>query len=123
MYGPEACAAFISSNPWAEQFVPGLGWSLQRAQAALPLPRPLPARATERAWSDAVAAVAERRALSMWDRYWNHKYDWLDTQTRAKRFQRQAGAATNHLHDFQDYVLRETAERMASVGLAEAVRL
>ncbi|MFT4977330.1 MAG: hypothetical protein ACI8S6_003235 [Myxococcota bacterium] len=123
MYGPSACAELIEANPWARRFVPGLDWSLARAQAALPLPSGGPAGATERLWSDAVAVRAERSALSMWDRYWNRKYDWLPDEVRARRFQRQAGTATNHLHDFQDYVLREASARLSAAGLDEPVRL
>lgn len=123
MYGPETCAAFIEQNRWASQFVPGLAWSLERARCAPPLPRARAASALERVWSDSVASVAEQRALEMWDRYWNRKYNWLRADVRAKRFQRQAGAATNHLHDFQDYVLREVSSRLDAVDAAEALRL
>ena len=123
MYGPEACAAFISANSWASRFVPGLDWSLQRAHNARPLPQPRSVGAIERLWSDRVALRVEHRALSMWDRYWNRKYGWLSEDVRAKRFQRRPGVATNHLHDFQDYVLGEVTMRLSAVGQDEAVRL
>ena len=42
MYGPRACASLISANPWARRFVPGMDWSLARAQRARPLPLPRP---------------------------------------------------------------------------------
>ena len=67
------------------------------------------------------AARVEAGALSAWNRYWNRKYDWLDQDTRSQRFKRRPEIATNHLHDFQLYVLREVAERLADVGVHESL--
>ena len=123
MYGPEACASFIQANWWAEQFVPGLSWSLQRAQQARSLPGKPWLKPVGKMLPDGMKHRLERQALDMWDRYWNRKYNWLDERDRAQRFQRQPHVATNHLHDFQDHVLREVAQRLESIGQHEAVRL
>ena len=42
-------------------------------------------------------------------------------EVRAQRFKRRAGVATNHLHDFQAYVLREVRARYDAVGLKRPV--
>ncbi len=56
--------------------------------------------------------------MKLWDGYWNKKYAWLRPDLRAQRFKRRSEIATNHLHDFQDYVLREVAARYNRAGLA-----
>lgn len=123
MYGPEACAGFLAANPWAERFVPGMSWSMERAENARQQPRPRPVTTLEAVWSGPLASQAEKRALSLWDRYWRHKYDWLSEAQRDRRFQRDKSVATNHLHDFQEYVLREAQGRMTQAGLSESVVL
>ena len=116
MAGPEACAALLDANPWAERYIPGLSWSRERATRAPAVVQP----AWSRFVSDrgAVPESVERRALALWDGYWNKKYAWLRPDLRAQRFKRRSEIATNHLHDFQDYVLREVAARYARAGLA-----
>jgi hypothetical protein len=61
---------------------------------------------------------SSERRLELWDGYWNKKYAWLRDDLRAQRFKRRSEIATNHLHDFQDYVLREVAARYDRAGLA-----
>ena len=123
MHGPKACAAFVLANDWAGRFVPGLPWSLERARRARRLPRPALSRGVERLWRGAAATALESRSRSMWDRYWRRKYDWLTEESRTRRFQRGAEVSTNHLHDFQGYVLREASSRFAMAGLEEELRL
>ena len=123
MYGPEACMAFISANSWAEQFVPGLDWSVERAGNARQQTRSRSVTAVESAWSGPLAQQAEKRALSLWDRYWRRKYHWLSESQRDRRFQRSATVATNHFHDFQEYVLREAQGRLSRAGLSEPIVL
>jgi hypothetical protein len=123
MFGPEACAGFLAANRWAEHFVPGMSWSLARADNARRQPRLRPVSAVEAVWRGPLADQAERRALRLWDRYWRRKYDWLSDAQRDRRFQREESVATNHLHDFQEYVLREANKRMAQAGLVEPVVL
>ncbi|MEL6344885.1 MAG: hypothetical protein AAFV53_17340 [Myxococcota bacterium] len=123
MYGPDACTAFIDANPWASRFVPGLCWAHQRAQNARQMPAVTGRAPFEALWSDTLARRTEQTALSLWDRYWNRKYDWLARDVRAQRFRRSQSTATNHLHDFQDYVLREVQARLDEVALQEPVRI
>ena len=123
MYGPEACTAFLSANDWAERFVPGLPWSVERAGNARHQTRSRSVSAVESAWSGPLAHQAEQRALSLWDRYWRRKYHWLSESQRDRRFQRSATVATNHFHDFQEYVLREAQGRLSRVGLSEPIVL
>ena len=123
MFGPQACTDFLHANRWAAQFVPGMDWSVARAQNARRQSRHMPVTAVERAWSGPLATAAEKRALSMWDRYWRRKYSWLSESQRQRRFQRGEEVATNHLHDFQEYVLREARGRLSQAGLDEPVTL
>jgi len=121
MWGRQACVSLLAENTWAARFVPGFDWSRQRA-ACTPLgPRRRSARAIEGIWRGPPAARVEAGALAAWNRYWNRKYDWLDQDTRAQRFKRRPEIATNHLHDFQLYVLREVAERLADAGVHESL--
>ena len=117
MYG-DACARLLEANGWAARFVPGWDWALRRARNAPDLPRRRVAGGIE-----AIAAVGgedlDRRALSAWDRYWTRKYAWLDDATRAQRFKRRPDVATNHLNDFQFWVLDEWRERLRRHGIAE----
>lgn len=123
MYGPEACATLLHANPWCRRFVPGMDWALQRAAVAAPLPpRPL-ATGIEAMARGAAGQRIERASVAAWDRYWNRKYAWLDAATRAQRFKRREEVATNHLHDFQGYVLDEVRRRLDAVGLDEPLEL
>lgn len=117
MYGQQACLELLEANRWAARHVPGLDWSLERVRTMPPEPPRRLARAVELAWVDGVARAVERASLGFMDRYWNRKYDWLDDRTRSQRFKRREDLATNHLHDFQLYVLREVEERLREVGL------
>lgn len=115
VFGRDACVALLRANGWAERWVPGLSWAVERA-GRLPPSAPLRAAPTS-----AVGDRVERAALRAWDTYWNRKYAWLDAADRAQRFKRRPGVATNHLHDFQDYVLREADGRMRAAGLDRPV--
>jgi hypothetical protein len=116
MAGAEACTALIDANQWAERYIPGLSWSRERATRAPAIEQPGWSRfVSERG---TVPSSVEKKALELWDGYWNKKYAWLRPDLRAQRFKRRSEIATNHLHDFQDYVLREVAARYARAGLA-----
>lgn len=108
--GREGCVALLEANAWAREFVPGLDWSIARARALSPdsLAGPGEPRA---------GGPAEAAAMRAFDRYWDRKYDWLDAGVRSQRFKRRAHVATNHLHDFQGYVLREVDARYRAVDL------
>ncbi len=122
MYGRETCVALLEANRWAQQYVPGLEWSLERAKTLPPEPsRPL-ARGVEALWGDGFARGVERGALGLMNAYWNRKYDWLDREVRDQRFKRREHMATNHLHDFQLYVLREVDERLRELGVVEELQ-
>lgn len=108
--GREACVALLEANDWAREFVPGLDWSIARAAALPPDDLPPPGEA-------AAAGRVEAAAMRAFDRYWDRKYDWLDAGVRSQRFKRRTDVATNHLHDFQGYVLREVDSRYRAVGL------
>lgn len=114
--GPEAAVALLDGNVWAARFVPGLSWSRERASHAEALPG---VRRLERALGGGWAASLEGHAREGWRRYWDHKYDWLNEGVRAQRFKRREEIATNHLHDFQEYVLREVRSRLEEEGLDE----
>lgn len=116
LHGAEACAAFLDANAWAARYVPGLPWSLARAHAAPTHPASPAARGVE-ALAALTGAGLESAALRAWDGYWNRKYAWLDVGTRAQRFKRRPEVSTNHLHDFQDYVLRELHRRCTEAGV------
>lgn len=117
LHGANWCAALLEANrSWAEPLVPGLGWSIARAYNA-----PTHARragAVVEALVDPLGPGYERSAMALWDRYWNQKYAWLDRGTRAQRFKRRPDIATNHLHDFQAYVLTEYTMRCERLGVA-----
>ena len=72
----------------------------------------------ERMLTGAHAAPLERRSMAWWGRFWNRKYGWLAESLRVQRFKRRPGISTNHLHDFQGYVLDEVARRFAAAGLS-----
>lgn len=108
--GRESCVALLEANVWAREYVPGLDWSIARAKALSPdtLAGPGEPRARVR---------FESLAMDAFDRYWDRKYHWLDAGVRAQRFKRRQYVATNHLHDFQGYVLREVDARYRAVQL------
>ena len=120
--GPEACTALLDANPWASRFVPGMAWSRERARHALPLRIGRAARLAERAWSGSWTGPLERAAMDGWRRFWATKYGWLDPSVRSQRFKQREEISTNHLHDFQDYVLREVESRNRVQGITEALR-
>ena len=111
IYNGALCADFLRANaPWASRYVPGISWSIARAEALQD------ADATHTA--DALAPDwLEQKCLQFWNHYWNRKYGYLDDDTRAQRFKRTSDRATNHLHDFQDYVLDALKERCALLGV------
>ena len=106
------CKRFIEANAeWARTYVPGLDWSINRAHALCDGDIQAPSTApTSPTWLD-------RRCLSFWEHYWNRKYGYLDERTRAQRFKRRADRSTNHLHDFQTYVLDAWEERCEALGV------
>ncbi len=117
MYGPEAATALLQANRWAQDYVPGFDWSIERARCAQPLPM------QPRGRSDgALAPVAERLdhwAMGAWDAFWNRKYGWLSEGDRSKRFKRERGVATNHLGDHQQWLLDTWAERLDAAGVSQ----
>lgn len=118
LHGADACVALLEANAgWARRFVPGFAWSVERARNAPTHPRPATVGALEAALRPAAPRI-ERAALAAWDRYWNAKYAWLPDATRRQRFKRTPQAATNHLHDFQGYVLTELERRLVVAGLS-----
>lgn len=121
--GPEACTALLDANPWASRFVPGLPWSRERATHAPPLRPRRSARLAETVWSGPWTAPLEAQMMDGWRRFWAVRYPWLSPTVRAQRFKQRSEIATNHLHDFQDYVLREVEGRLQNQGLTEDLRL
>ena len=118
LHGSADAVALLEANrAWAEPLVPGYDWSVTRARNAPGLRAPRPVRAFEAAFGPFGPSV-ERVGLAAWNRYWNRKYAWVDEQDRAHRFQRGPSVATNHLHDFQRYVLDEHARRCRAYGIA-----
>ncbi len=114
--GREACVAFLRANAWASRYVPGLGWSITRAANLAPGSVGAPVAESRLGPLLSLAGV-EGRAMTLWSSYWNRKYSWLGRGVRAQRFKRRAEISTNHLHDFQGYVLREVASRVEAAGL------
>lgn len=117
VFGREACVAFLEANAWTEHFVPGRSWSVARARSLPPGPPVVttPPRALGR--------TAEAMGRAAWSEFWDRKYRWLSPAERSQRFKRQEGRATNHLHDFQSYVLGEVASRLARAGVHETLVL
>lgn len=118
MYGPEACTALVDQNrAWAAEHIWNQDFIRGRAQAAASLPERSGSRSAERL-VQALPGV-EERALGFWNRYWNRKYGWLDSDSRDQRFKRREDIATNHLNDFQGWVLREWRERCVDAGIED----
>jgi hypothetical protein len=115
MHGARRCAEFLAANLWAERYVPGVRWNLERAERAPTLSAGPLAPAIEAAMRPAGGAI-ERASSRVWDRYWDRKYAWLDAGTRRQRFKRRPEIATNHLHDFQGWVLSEFERRLRAAG-------
>jgi hypothetical protein len=116
MYNGPLCAAFLEANAWARDYVPGFEAWVERAHNAPDLPGRPAADRIER-WLEGSGEALDRRALHAWDRYWNHKYAWLDDATRAQRFKRRPELSTNHLHDFQFRVLDAWSRRLRAHGI------
>lgn len=123
LHGPDACTDLLAHNDWARAFVPGLDWSVERAQAALPLAQGPVVHRVEAALSGPLGARVDAAALRAWDAFWERRYAWLDQGLRSQRFKRRPEVATNHLHDFQSYVLGEARQRLQAAGLDEPVEL
>jgi len=117
MKGPKACTQLLETNAWAGALIPGYGWTIHRAGNAPSLPPRIPARLLEKGLGKAGRRL-DRMALKSWDNYWNRKYSWIETKGRNKRFKRRNDIATNHLNDFQSWVLDEWVERLAQHGVA-----
>ena len=112
MVGPAACAALLDQNrAWAEPLLPGYAWSRRRADHAEPLPPRLPAPPAP------LLDRLEPALMRAWSGYWDRKYRWLPDAIRAARFKRRPEVATNHLHDFQVYVLDAYRDRCRAAGL------
>jgi hypothetical protein len=118
LHGAAWCVALLDANEaWASAHVPGYAFNRERASHAPTHPPFAPTRLVEAA-ARPVGPALDRAAFSVWDTYWNRKYAWLSEATRDQRFKRRPEVATNHLHDFQAYVLTEYARRCAAVGVA-----
>jgi hypothetical protein len=110
MAGRNATLQFLEANHhWVRHFVPGFEWSIERARNMAP-DSPSRLRVPNSSW-------LEKRAMSLWSHYWDRKYHWLDPVTRDRRFKRRPEIATNHLHDFQGYVLDEVQHRLTPLGV------
>ncbi|MDP2312816.1 MAG: hypothetical protein Q8P41_07915 [Pseudomonadota bacterium] len=117
VHGAAWCVALLDSNrAWASAHVPGFAWSRERATLAPTHPPFAPTRLVEGA-TRPFGGTLDRAAFSVWDGYWNRKYDWLPDATRSQRFKRRPEVATNHLHDFQGYVLKEYGRRCLAAGV------
>ncbi len=114
LHNAALCGAFLDANAWASAFVPGIAFNRARALAAPTFPANPVARAVERLLGPRVEAAS----MTAWDRYWNTKYDWLPAEVRRQRFKRRPEISTNHLHDFQQYVLDEYRQRCDAAGVA-----
>ncbi|MFZ5478865.1 MAG: hypothetical protein ACOZNI_18980 [Myxococcota bacterium] len=113
LHGADVCARLLDANTWARRFVPGLAFARARAERAPTHPRSGLARVVE----PMLGGAAEAWSARTWDRYWNRKYDFLDEATRAQRFKRGEHVATNHLHDFREWVIGEFTRRCAEEGV------
>jgi hypothetical protein len=110
LYGRQACTRLLTSNLWAQRFIPGFSWSINRASMA-------PVHTRSSSPPGLLGARLEKSAQNSWDRFWNRKYSYLSDATRAQRFKRSSTVSTNHLHDFQGYVLQELSRRTQEVGI------
>lgn len=117
IHGAAWCVALLDANrAWAIDHVPGLAWSRERATHAPTHRSFVPTRVVERL-TRPIAHTLDRASFSVWDGYWNRKYSWLPEPTRSQRFKRRPEVATNHLHDFQGYVLAEYVRRCIASGI------
>lgn len=114
LHNSALCAAFLDANSWANAYVPGLAFNRERAASAPTFPGNPGARVVERLLGPRMEAAS----MTAWDRYWNTKYHWLAADVRRQRFKRRPEIATNHLHDFQQYVLNEYTRRCDAAGIA-----
>lgn len=115
MHGPAACTALLAENPWARRFVPGYDQAIARASWAAATPQTALKSRIE-GW---IPASADAQAEAIVTGFWDRRYAWLPESERKRRFQRGAGVATNHLHDFTEYVTAAYATRIADAGLPE----
>ncbi len=104
------CGDLVRANPWARRWIPGLDHAVLRGEAAPG------GRASVSPWAP-LARALDTRLQQRWNTLWDRKYDWLDEETRARRFKRTPDRATNHLHDFRGYVIDAYRERCLSEGL------
>lgn len=118
MWNGALCGRLLAANGWAEAFVPGWAWAVERAKNAPDLPPRRGARLVERALALGGDGL-DQRALAVWDRYWNRKYAFLDAPTRAQRFKRRPDRATNHLDDYQGRVVAAWRERLLARSVPE----
>ncbi|MDP2309257.1 MAG: hypothetical protein Q8P18_24760 [Pseudomonadota bacterium] len=117
VHGAAWCVALLDANrAWAAEHVPGFGWSRERASHA-PTHAPMALARLVEGMTRPVAQTLDRASFSVWNGYWNRKYAWLPERTRSQRFKRRPEIATNHLHDFQGYVLAEYARRCVASGV------
>ena len=111
MAGRTAITQLLKANqPWAQRYVPGFSWSIERAE------RLRPDKVRNRTFTS--NPWLEKQAMELWNRYWTRKYHWLDPAAHAQRFKRRPEVATNHLHDFQEYVLGEVERRLRPMGVS-----
>jgi hypothetical protein len=64
-----------------------------------------------------IARTLDAPLRDRWSRLWDQKYDWLQDDVRARRFKRSPTRATNHLHDFREFVVKGYRERCADIGV------
>ena len=105
-----ACSDFLRANRWVDRWVTGYDWAIRRADAAPP-GSSAPSRLGP------LARTLDAPLRDRWSQLWDQKYDWLDDNVRARRFKRSPTRATNHLHDFREFVVREYRERCADIGV------
>ena len=110
MVGRTAIVSLLEANrDWVVPFVPGFDWSIERAKMLRPNPDSR-IRIPRSEW-------VEAKSMALWSRYWDRKYHWLDEKTRTQSFKRRPELATNHLHDYQRYVLDEVTRRLEPIGV------
>lgn len=114
MYGPDVCRDLIRANQWAERFIPDWERVIERAGAAAERPTSRLRRLVEHSTrSERIDSTLQ----DAWTRFWDRKYSWVDGSKRAKRFKRERGVSTNHLNDYQSWVLAEWKGRLEREGI------
>jgi hypothetical protein len=120
MAGRDACVNFLEANRWATRWVPGMDWCVDRAKTVSQATQSSGlARGLNRLSAGTRGERCEARCHQAWDTFWDRKYRFLKKEERTQRFKRRAEVSTNHLHDFQAWVLDEVTRRQSSIGIRE----